>query len=150
MRRPVRTRSVRPPKADRQATPGFRRDLLAVLLALATAVCLGSAFFLAKDMKFLTPGPLTSAHGAIDNCNACHTKSGSGRLSWIQGLIPGDPHADSQACLTCHKMPDTAFNAHSASPEVLTRMQLLQTRLLQSKVVMRPDLRGQAKPLVPA
>jgi hypothetical protein len=92
-----------------------------VLLALATVVCLGAAFFLAKDMKFLTPGPLTSAHGAIENCNACHTKSGSGKLSWIQGLVPGDPHADSQACLTCHKMPDTAFNAHSASPDVLNR-----------------------------
>jgi hypothetical protein len=121
MRRPVRTRSVRPPKAERQATLGSGRDLLAVLLALATVVCLGAAFFLAKDMKFLAPGPMTSAHGAIDNCNACHTKSGSGKLSWIRGLVPGDPHADSQACLTCHKMPDTAFNAHSASPEVLNR-----------------------------
>jgi len=92
-----------------------------VLLALATVACLVAAFFLAKDMRFLTPGPLTSAHGAIENCNACHTKSGSGKLSWLQGLVPGDPHADSQACLTCHKMPDTAFNAHSASAEVLNR-----------------------------
>jgi len=119
MRRPVRTRSVRPPKAERQATLGSGRDLLAVLLALATVVCLGAAFFLAKDMKFLAPGPMTSAHGAIDNCNACHTKSGSGKLSWIRGLVPGDPHADSQACLTCHKMPNTAFNAHGASAEAL-------------------------------
>ena len=30
-----------------------------------------------------------------------------------------DPLADSKACLTCHKMPDTAFNAHSASAKVL-------------------------------
>jgi general stress protein YciG len=101
------------------APPGYWRDRLAVLLALVTVVCLGAAFFLAKDMKFLAPGPLTSAHGAIENCSACHTKSGTGKMSWIQGLVPGDPHADSQACLTCHKMPDTAFNAHSASLEVL-------------------------------
>ena len=65
------------------------------------------------------PGPLTSAHGAIENCSACHTKSGSGKLSWIHGLVAGDPLADSKACLTCHKMPDTAFNAHSASAEAL-------------------------------
>ena len=122
MRRPVRTRSVRPPKAERQAAPpGYWRDRLAVLLAVVTVVCLGSALFLAKGMKFLMPGPLTSAHGAIENCNACHTKSGTGKLSWIQGLVPGDPHADSQGCLTCHKMPDTAFNAHGASLEVLKR-----------------------------
>ena len=65
------------------------------------------------------PGPLASAHGAIENCSACHTKSGSGKLSWLHGLVAGDPLADSKACLTCHKMPDTAFNAHSASAEVL-------------------------------
>jgi hypothetical protein len=122
MRRPARTRSARPPKAERQAVPlGTWRDRLAVLMALVTVVCLGSALFLAKGMKFLMPGPLTSAHGAIENCNACHTKSGTGKLSWIQGLAPGDPHADSQACLTCHKMPNTAFNAHGASLEVLKR-----------------------------
>ena len=119
MRRLVRTRSVRPPKAERQVAPGFRRDRLAVLLALVTVVCLGSAFFLSKDTQFLMPGPLASAHGAIENCSACHTKSGSGKLSWIHGLVAGDPLADSKACLTCHKMPDTAFNAHSASADVL-------------------------------
>jgi cytochrome c1 len=65
------------------------------------------------------PGPLASAHGAIENCSACHTKSGKGKLSWLHGLVAGDPLADSKACLTCHKMPATAFNAHGASAEVL-------------------------------
>ena len=117
MRRPARTRSVRPPKAERQA--GSRRDRLAVLLALVTLFCLGAAFILSQDTEFLMPGPLTSSHGAIENCSACHTKSGSGKLSWIHGLIAGDPLADSKACLTCHKMPDTAFNAHGASAAAL-------------------------------
>jgi hypothetical protein len=92
-----------------------------VLLALVTVVCLGSAFFLFKDTHFLMPGPLASAHGTIEKCSACHTKSGSGKLSWMHGLVAGDPAADSKACLTCHKMPDTAFNAHSATVEVLKR-----------------------------
>ncbi len=100
--------------------PGpIKRDRLAVLLALVTAVGLGLAFIVPKDTQFLMPGPLTSAHGAIENCSACHTKSGSGKLSWIHGLVAGDPLADSKACLTCHKMPDTAFNAHGASAELL-------------------------------
>jgi hypothetical protein len=119
MRRPVRTRSVRPSKAGREVPPASRRDRLAVRLALVTVVCLGSAFFLSQDTQFLMPGPLASAHGAIGNCSACHTKSGDGKLSWIHGLAAGDPRADSKACLTCHKMPDTAFNAHSASAAVL-------------------------------
>jgi hypothetical protein len=84
-------------------------------------VCLGAAFLLSRDTQFLMPGPLASVHGAIENCDACHTKSGSGKLSWIHGLVAGDPLADSKACLTCHKMPDTAFNAHGAAAEVLNQ-----------------------------
>jgi hypothetical protein len=119
MWRPGRIKSDRPPKAERQAPPGSRRDRLAVLLALVTVVCLGSALFLSKGTQMLMPGPLASGHGAIENCSGCHTKSGSGKLSWIHGLVAADPRADSKACLTCHKMPDTAFNAHSASADVL-------------------------------
>ena len=119
MRRPVRARAVRPPKAKSPAAPGSWRDRVAVLLALVTVSCLGWAFFLAKDTQFLMPGPLASAHSAIENCSACHTKSGNGKLTWILGIVTGDPHADSKACLTCHRMPDTAFNAHGASAGVL-------------------------------
>ncbi|MGB8315164.1 MAG: hypothetical protein WCE69_11850, partial [Aestuariivirga sp.] len=121
MWRPGRIKSVRPPKAERQALSGSRRNRLAALLALVTAVCLGSALFLSKGTQLLMPGPLTSGHGTIENCNACHTKSGSTKLSWIHGLTAADPLADSKACLTCHKMPDAAFNAHSASTEVLKK-----------------------------
>ena len=124
MRRSIWTRSARPPRVERPVAPAARRDRLAVLLALATVVSLGCALFLCKDtqlLRFLMPGPLASAHGAIEKCSACHTQSGSGKLGWLHGLIGGDPLADSKACLTCHKMPDTAFNAHSAAPKVLVR-----------------------------
>lgn len=132
MRRPVRTRSVRPLKAGKKAAPaapGSRRDRLAALLALATAVCLGAVFFLSGDMQFLMPGPLTSAHSAIENCSTCHTRSGSGKLSWIHGLVAGSPLGDSKACLSCHKMPDAAFNAHSVSAEVLEQSTRRLTKL---------------------
>ena len=119
MQAPVRTRTVRPQSAWRRAVPDSLRDRLAVLLALATIVCLGLAFFFARDPQFLMPGPLASAHGSIETCGTCHANSGSGKLSWIGGLVAGNPLADSQACLACHKMPDTAFNAHSAGAQVL-------------------------------
>ena len=119
MWRLLRNRSVRQPQTETQASPGSRRDHLAKLLALVTVVCLGLAFILSKGTQLLMPGPLTSAHGAIENCSACHTQSGSDKLSWIHGLIAGDPLADSKACLNCHKMPDTAFNAHGALADVL-------------------------------
>jgi hypothetical protein len=119
MRRAVWARSARRPKAAREATPGSLRDRLAMLLALVTVVCVGAGLFVSKGTQFLMPGPLASAHGSIENCSACHSKSGSGKLSWIEGLVAADPLADSKACLTCHKIPDTAFNAHTASAKVL-------------------------------
>ena len=119
-------RSDLPPKPEH---PGSRRELLAVLLALVTVVCLGSAFFLSKGTQFLMPGPLASAHGTIEKCSACHTKSGSGKLSWLHGLVAGDPLADSKACLTCHKMPDAALNAHSASAEALKQSTARLTKI---------------------
>lgn len=95
------------------------RERMGVLLALASLACLSAALLLTKGQDVLMPGPLASAHGAIESCSGCHAKSGDGKLSWVRGLIPGDPHADSKACLTCHKMLDTAFNAHGASDSVL-------------------------------
>ena len=48
-----------------------------------------------------------------------HTKNGSNKISWLHGLVAADPLADSKACLSCHKMPATAFNPHGASAEAL-------------------------------
>ncbi|MBC8050534.1 MAG: hypothetical protein H7X92_10380 [Chitinophagales bacterium] len=120
MRRPVRNGSVRPPKDDKWALPRSLRDRVALLLTAVTVVCLVFGLVLTTGAKFLMPGPLASAHGAIDNCGSCHTKNGNGKLGWIHGLVAGDPLADSKACITCHKMPDNlAFNAHGASAGVL-------------------------------
>ena len=93
------------------------------------------------------PGPLTSGHGAIENCNACHTKIGSNKLSWIHGLVAADPLADSKACLTCHKMPNTAFNAHGASTEVLTQSTKRLTKIAAGSTA--PQSAHRAKHRVP-
>jgi hypothetical protein len=121
MQGPLWTRSVPPSEAGSPVSTGSLRDRLAVVVALVTFVCVGLAFLLARDTRFLMPGPLASVHSAIGNCNACHTKSGSGKLSWMHGLVAGDPLADSEACLTCHRMPDTAFHAHGASDGTLAQ-----------------------------
>jgi hypothetical protein len=95
------------------------RDRIARRLALLATVGLTLVFLTSSGMQFLMPGPLTSAHSSIETCSSCHARSGSGKLSWLAGLAKGDPHGDSKACLTCHKMPDTAYAPHGAAPEVL-------------------------------
>jgi hypothetical protein len=114
-----------------------RRDQLAVLLALVTVICLGSALFLTKGTQLLMPGPLTSGHAAIENCNACHTKSGSNKMSWLHGLVAADPLADSKACLACHKMPSTAFNPHGAPAEVLKQSTKRLTKIAAGSAAPR-------------
>lgn len=110
---------------DDGATTGGRdasasnRMRLAVSLALATLAALCTVFVVAGNNAFLMPGPLHSVHGSIDDCRMCHTKSGTGKLSWLHGLVADNALDDSMACLSCHKMPDTAFNAHGATADVL-------------------------------
>jgi hypothetical protein len=112
-------RSAPLPRGDSSARPNGRRDRLAWLLTLVTVVGISAAFFGTKGLQVLMPGPLASVHGGIETCTACHSKSGSSKVSWVHGLAAGDRHGDSKACLTCHKMPDTAFNAHGAAADVL-------------------------------
>ena len=102
----------------------------------------GFGLHVRQGPQFLMPGPLVSAHSAIGNCDACHTKSGSGKLSWTNGLVAGDPLADSQACLTCHRMPDTAFHPHGASDEVLEQSNI---RLAQVATRTRAPLSVRAQ-----
>lgn len=123
-------RSFRRPSqvATAPVSPTSRRDRLAVLLALAALVTLAAVFLFARNTQFLMPGPLSSAHGAIEACSACHTSSGSGNFSWVRGLVAGDRLADSKACVSCHKMPETAFDSHGAAAEILRRSTLRLTK----------------------
>ncbi|MBA2127244.1 hypothetical protein DLM45_13570 [Hyphomicrobium methylovorum] len=119
MQRPLWSRAFRLLKRDAPAKPQSLRDRIAKYTALGTLAFASLAFILSNGTQLLMPGPLTSAHSSIKNCYGCHAQSGNGKVSWIQGLIPGEPHADSKACLTCHNMPETAFNPHGASVDVL-------------------------------
>ena len=124
-----------PRETDSPKPPSFRRDRLALLVALVTAASTFTAFFLSKGTQFLMPGPMTSAHASIENCSSCHSKSGDGKLSWIHGLVAGNPIADSKACITCHKMPETAFFPHGASADVL----LASTKRLTKIAATTPE-----------
>ncbi len=119
----------RPRQANAQGLSGWNRDRIANLIGIVAILCLGAALYFSDDTKLLMPGPLASGHSAIKECSACHTKSGTSKTGWIHGLVAGNPLADSKACLSCHRMPNTAFNAHSASPEVLQRSTKRLTKL---------------------
>ncbi len=111
----------RPRQANPQAFSGLNRDRVANFMGLLAILSLAAALYFSEDTKLLMPGSLSSGHSAIKECSACHTKNGTTKTSWIHGLVAGNPLADSNACLSCHRMPNTAFNPHSASNAVLAR-----------------------------
>ncbi len=118
-----------PPPPDKEVRPGAQRDRIAQWIAIATVACLAALLFGTAGLNILMPGPLASAHGGVEACSACHTNSGKTKLSWLHGLVAGDRGADSKACLTCHKMPETALNAHGAPAEVLKESTVRLTKL---------------------
>jgi hypothetical protein len=122
-----------PSQTDMDVRPGGRRDRIAQWLAIATVVGLAAILFGTAGLNILMPGPLASAHGGVEACSACHTNSGTTKLSWLHGLVAGDRAADSKACLTCHKMPQTAMNAHGAPAEVLKESTVRLTKLAMGK-----------------
>ena len=97
------------------------RDRVARLMALLTAGGLTLLFLASSGLHSLMPGPLSSAHSTIDACKSCHARTGDGKLNWLSGLRRGEPHGDSKTCLTCHNMPETAFNAHGATEDMLQK-----------------------------
>lgn len=119
MRLRIATKSERAATASTRHSPAAQRDRLALLAAVATMIAIVAAFLIAKDARFLMPGPLASAHASIEACNACHASSGGGKLGWLHGLVSRDRVADSKACLGCHQMPDTALNPHGVTKTAL-------------------------------
>jgi hypothetical protein len=113
------SRNGRGQRSSPPENPNGRRDRLANAAGVVTICLLAWVFYSANGLGFLMPGPLLSGHAAIEDCGTCHTKTGTGKLSWLHGLIAADPRGDSKACLGCHKMPNTAFNAHSAPADDL-------------------------------
>lgn len=118
-----------PAPTEKEARPSARRDRIAQWVAAATVVILAAILFGTAGLNILMPGPLASAHGGVEACSACHTKSGTTKLSWLHGFVAGDRAADSKACLTCHKMPETSMNAHGASADVLKESTVRLTKL---------------------
>ena len=102
------------------SNPTAQRVRVTFLFVTFLLVAIPALFVLDGGRGLLMPGPLTSAHSAIKECQICHTANGREQTSWLQGLSARNPHNDSVACLTCHKIDGRiAFYPHTATPQML-------------------------------
>ena len=140
MQRTEPTEAARLRRSSWLVLPVLSRDRFALLSALVAVVMTGTVIGFTRGTTFFMPGPLSSAHGAIENCSGCHARSGNTKLSWVHGLVAGDPHADSKACLTCHALPATALNAHGATAAVLRRSTERMSKMIVTPTVPQSAL----------
>ena len=97
-----------------------RRELTAKWVAVVSIGIVALAISYAPDHSIFWPGPLSTAHGSITACKTCHTGVEDGRLGWLHAVVASaDTLRDSRACLSCHKMPETALKPHGLSAEEL-------------------------------
>ena len=81
------------------------------------------------DTRLLTPGPMTTSHGALSKCAVCHSTVPEGQFGWLHVIFATvDPRKGSEACLSCHSMENTALNPHGLALDELEK----RTRQVQS------------------
>lgn len=116
---PANRRKTQQQSATAASSAGL--NILSYAATAITACFLVWMFHSSPGTAFLTPGPLSASHAAIEECSACHTAAGKDKLSWIQGIFVGTAHDDNKACLSCHVMGGNAGNAHGVAKSVLER-----------------------------
>jgi len=90
-----------------------KREAVSKWIAALTLGVVVLAIAYAADTSLLMPGPITTAHGTLGKCSSCHTNTSDGQFGWLHAVVAtADPRKDSEACLTCHKLGDTALTPH--------------------------------------
>lgn len=73
--------------------------------------------------ELLMPGPLTSSHANLGDCQTCHAATGATKLGWLHNLTTSaDPQENANLCIRCHEMGQSAFKAHTHPVEDLKRL----------------------------
>ncbi len=121
MRKPATANRRKTPPPATAASSAMGLNLLSYAAAAITACFLVWVFYAGPGTRFLTPGPLSASHAAIEECSACHTAVGKDKLSWIHGIFVDSASDDNKACLSCHVMDGNAGNPHGVAGAVLER-----------------------------
>ncbi len=90
-----------------------KRETISKLVAIFVAGIVIFTIAYASDTQLLMPGPVTTAHSSLTKCGDCHSNIGEEQFSWLGAVFSAsNPHKDSKACLTCHKMGDSPLSPH--------------------------------------
>ena len=92
-------------------------------VATITLGILAVSVTLVGGVELLSPGPMATPHGSVQDCKSCHSNIKPGPVGWVHNVFAAsDPRKDSEACLTCHKIAENATNPHTANLKDLERL----------------------------
>ena len=67
-------------------------------------------------LSLVSPGPLSSHHGAIESCSDCHNSVDGSIRMWLNAFNRSDLHSkNDQNCQVCHDLGASPLAAHSLS-----------------------------------
>ncbi|WP_417678377.1 hypothetical protein [Roseibium sp.] len=73
--------------------------------------------------RFLMPGPLTSAHASLTNCDACHAGVKAEKLGWLHSFAATtSAKENANLCVACHNVGDAPFSPHTNPVERLEKL----------------------------
>lgn len=106
-----------------------------LVVGLAALILAGGA-----ANELLMPGPLTSSHANLENCQSCHSGGSTQKLGWLHNLTGQvDPAKSSQLCIACHDLGADPYAAHTHPVARLKEM----TRAASISLPARSDAAGQ-------
>lgn len=142
-------RPKRPQKAEASRDPVATRVRATLMLVICMIIGIPFLFTISGGRYLLMPGPLSSGHSAIKQCQTCHTAAGNTQFSWLDAILTRDPHSDTLACLGCHTIQkQIAFYPHTATPLMLnSNLEHLRAVAAQTPRPIVANLRDIAFPM---
>jgi len=92
-----------------------RKKLITLWVVCVSVACVALLLSGPGLLPRLSPGPLSAGHAEVAGCQDCHAAAKQSVPMWIKSALRFSTHNDDQQCLTCHKLGDNAFLAHSTS-----------------------------------
>jgi len=73
--------------------------------------------------RYLMPGPLSSAHANLTNCDACHAGVKAENLGWLHSFAATtSAKENANLCIACHDVGNAPFSPHTNPVERLAKL----------------------------
>ena len=94
------------------------RWVISLTIGVLLVILMGS-----ERMAWLSPGPLSSSHGAIESCSTCHSDVDGGLRQWLASFSQKNQQGlhdkNNEQCQSCHNLGSNPLAAHNQDSQTL-------------------------------